>query len=131
MRDRLPDRLEDGRLRSGEYGSEPGATWGAFNIQGPCGATLRIISSGKDEEFGWEHVSVSCERRIPNWLEMCFVKDLFWTDEECVMQLHPPKSVYVNYHPHCLHLWRPVLGGIPIPDAMLVGPLAHDEGSWS
>lgn len=55
---------------------------------------------------GWDHVSVAYPNRCPNWEEMCFIKDIFWDEEECVMQLHPPKSVYVNVHPHCLHLWK-------------------------
>ena len=55
-----------------------------------------------------EHVSVSLRRRCPTWDEMCMVKDIFWADEECVVQFHPPKSKYVNFHPYCLHLWRKV-----------------------
>lgn len=55
---------------------------------------------------GWEHVSVSYHRRTPTWDEMCKVKEMFWNDEETVVQYHPKKSEYVNLHPHCLHLWR-------------------------
>jgi hypothetical protein len=82
------------------------------------GMVLRMISGvGK----GWEHVSVSLERRMPNWREMCFVKDLFWLPEEAVMQLHPPESSYVNNHPNCLHLWRPLKQDIPLPPPDMVG----------
>ncbi len=56
--------------------------------------------------MGWEHVSVSYSNRCPTWEEMCRVKDIFWYDNECVVQFHPPKSEYVNNHPYCLHLWR-------------------------
>jgi hypothetical protein len=90
-----------------------------------------IISSGRDSEYSWEHVSVSGQKRTPNWQEMCFVKDLFWGDEECVMQLHPPKSQYVNLHPHCLHLWKPMRVHIPVPKSILVGPLKVDGGEWA
>ncbi len=55
---------------------------------------------------GWEHVSVSHSHRCPTWEEMCRVKDMFWNEDECVVQYHPPKSEYVNNHPYCLHLWR-------------------------
>jgi hypothetical protein len=128
MRKKLSEKLEDGRVHSGLWTSERGDLFGAFLIQGPCGRKLKIITSGPgDTEFGWEHVSVSGERHPPNWEEMCFVKDLFWEDEECVMQLHPPKSNYVNYHPHCLHLWRPIDGFIPTPDSALVGPPTPDS----
>jgi hypothetical protein len=130
MREKLPDNLEEHRIREGEYGSQPGMLYGAFAIQGPCGMGLAIISSGTDEVYMWEHVSVSGNRRPPNWEEMCWVKDLFWGDEECVVQFHPPKSQYINCHPFCLHLWRGVDQPMPMPPSILVG-LKTDEGNWS
>ena len=78
---------------------------------------LRIQAS---DGMGWEHVSVSTAIRCPTWAEMSFVKDLFWDEEDCVMQLHPPKSQYVNNHPYCLHLWRPTSQAIPQPDMIQV-----------
>ena len=67
---------------------------------------------GRDEG-GWEHVSVAPgQRRItPSWEEMCLIKDIFFYDEECAVQYHPPKSQYVNVVPNCLHLWRLANGG--------------------
>ena len=121
MRKELPAKLEDGRVREGDYGSDPSwGSYGAFFIHGPCGCELKIIASGGDET-GWEHVSISTQRRSPNWQEMCFVKNLFWEPEECVMQLHPPESTYVNNHQFCLHLWRPTKETIPLPPSILVG----------
>lgn len=78
-----------------------------------------IASSGMD----WEHVSVSIipQMRCPTWEEMCYIKSFFWEDEEAVMQLHPPKSEWVNNHPYCLHLWRPILKEIPLPPKGMVG----------
>lgn len=80
---------------------------------------------------GWEHVSVSLrkvekKRYVPvernaTWIEMCFIKDLFWEREDAVMQLHPPKSDYVSTHPYCLHLWKPTTTEILLPDSILVG----------
>lgn len=63
-------------------------------------------------EDGWEHVSITLTdvERCPKWDEMAYIKDLFWNEDELVVQLHPPKDQYVNLHPHCLHLWRPVEG---------------------
>jgi hypothetical protein len=131
MRDVLPEKLEAGRLTSGPMASRPDwGAYGAFFVQGPCGEELKIIASGADpddkDSAGWEHVSVSTRRRPPNWQEMCFVKDLFWSEEECVIQFHPPKSEYVNNHPHCLHLWRPVDGHVRRPPSILVG--VKDKG---
>jgi hypothetical protein len=121
MRNVLPEKLEAGRVRGGPYGSDRSlGPYGCFNIQGPCGSALHIMATA-GFDTGWEHVSVSTPRRPPNWQEMCFVKDLFWADDECVMQLHPPKADYVNNHPHCLHLWKPTRTTIPTPPAVLVG----------
>lgn len=74
--------------------------------------------------MGWEHVSVSRPKYkgCPSWEVMCFVKDIFWFGHEAVMQLHPPDKDYVNFHPNCLHLWRPIGKEIPLPPASLVGP---------
>lgn len=120
-------QLEAGRIRTGKYGSDPsdGAN-GAFLIRGPMGATLRIIASDGIDPVaqGWEHVSVSIAsaNRCPNWTEMCFVKDLFWGEEETVVQFHPPRSEYVNHHPTTLHLWRNRTNAVATPPAILVGP---------
>lgn len=61
----------------------------------------------------WDHVSVHpvMYRRTPTWEEMCDVKEMFFGDGECVMQLHPPESVYVNIHSGVLHLWKPQTKG--------------------
>jgi hypothetical protein len=125
MRKTLPDKVEAGRVLTGPMASEP--SWGAYGgffVQGPCGEQLKIVASGADADDkiseGWEHVSISTRRRPPNWQEMCFVKDLFWSEDECVIQFHPPRSEYVNNHPHCLHLWRHI-DGHKLPPSILVG----------
>jgi len=120
---KLSQELERGRVLNGPYGTHHGDKWGLFLIDGPCGRKLRIISSGDDGDLGnrWEHVSVSLENRCPNWPEMCFVKSLFWDDEDTVMQLHPPKSRWINNHQFCLHLWRSLDQEIPLPPDIAVG----------
>jgi hypothetical protein len=96
-----------------------GSTEGAFAIQSPTFAgKLRVIASAG---LGWDHVSVSLPNRCPNWPEMSRVKDLFFHDDETVMQLHVPASDHVNNHPYCLHLWRPHQAEIPRPPALMVG----------
>lgn len=80
--------------------------------------TLYVLAS---DGLGWEHVSVSTASRCPTWDEMCFVKNLFWDEDDCVMQLHPPKSQWVNNHAYCLHLWRPTKQNIPQPLEIMVG----------
>lgn len=83
------------------------------------GTLLRIIASdGAD----WEHVSVSTQTRCPTWSEMSHIRDMFWSPDACVVQYHPPHSEYVNHHPYCLHLWRPIGLEILRPPSILVGP---------
>lgn len=76
------------------------------------------LSSGRRVKFlaghyenGNEHVSISLYgmRKLPTWEEMCEVKDIFWDDEEAVVQIHPKKSEYVDMG-EILHLWRPADG---------------------
>jgi hypothetical protein len=119
----LPEKLEAGRVDRGRLASSRAYGGnGLFIVQGPCGARLTIMASdGQDPDAqGWEHVSVSTDRRCPNWIEMCFVKDLFWSAEACVVQFHPRASQYIDCHPYCLHLWRHP-GGFPEPPPHLVG----------
>jgi hypothetical protein len=121
MKAKLPPRLELWRIRTrDQYGTKTGDMHGAFEGPGPFGTTLKILSSGPASD--WEHVSVSTTTRTPSWQEMCWVKDLFWGKEEVVMQLHPAKSEYVNHHPYCLHLWKPIDSVIPLPPSHMVGP---------
>lgn len=72
---------------------------------------------------GWEHVSVCpYKRRItPSWDDMCAVKNIFFREDECAVQYHPPKSEYVNNLPNCLHLWRPINAIMPVPPSIMVG----------
>jgi hypothetical protein len=121
MRTTLPETLEAGRDRVGHYATLPGEPFGRFLVQGPCQERLLMIAhDGDGEAEGWEHVSVSTARRVPNWTEMCFVKALFWEPEDCVVQFHPPQSQYVNNHPFVLHLWRQ-RSGFPTPPSIFVG----------
>ena len=71
----------------------------------PSGVRASVVAGAN--EYGWEHVSIELfARRLPTWEEMCFIKELFWEDEEMVVQIHPKKSEYVNMV-EALHLWRP------------------------
>lgn len=99
---------------------QAGKNWGAFQV-----GHIRIISSGTPDPmepgWPWEHVSVSCRDRCPTWEEMDRVKNLFWRDDEIVVQFHVPKAQKVNRHPYCLHLWRDVTAKVTIPNGALVG----------
>lgn len=139
MRTVLPPQLSAGRERSGFYwtSDEDGAN-GRFHLLCPeTGRRLLVIGSdGRDwsEERlpgePWEHVSVSLYGRqtCPAWPEMEWVRSLFWEDNETVVQFSPPRSVKVNFHPGCLHLWRPKSTVIPLPPTICVGPVAEVRG---
>ena len=100
-----------------EYG--PGdATNGMFMVSLKNAQIVQVMASNGE---GWEHISVSRKDRCPTWNEMCQVKDLFWDEDDCVVQYHPPKSDYVNLHPYCLHLWRPIRVEMPRPPKWMVG----------
>ena len=84
-----------------------------------------IVSDG----MGWEHVSCVPRKpntrkelgRTPTWAEMDWLKRQFWDDDEAVMQLHPPRSEWVNNSEFCLHLWRPTNRVVPLPPSLMVG----------
>jgi hypothetical protein len=92
-------------------GCKPTDDGGAFKIPFE-GRELYVIASFGG---GWKHVSVSLENRCPNWKEMCFIKNLFFDEEETVIQYHPKKSQYKNLHEFCLHMWKPIYFEIPTP----------------
>lgn len=108
------------RLRSGPMASDDSAgLCGAFQIlkQNKGKKYILTIIADDGQTTGWQHVScytsVHSKRFIPSWTDMCAVKALFWDDEDCVIQYHPPKSESVNINLYVLHLWR--LVGIEIP----------------
>lgn len=109
---------EQYRVRSGPLGSSEADGCNGYFLIPFESYTLAVIAS---DGMGWDHVSVSLNNRTPNWREMCFIKSLFWDEEEVAIQYHPKKSEYVDNHPYCLHLWRPQDQEIPTPPAILVG----------
>lgn len=131
----VPEKYRVPQIRAGVNISTPAVgNNGKFQIEPrragrpPITYTLTIVAS---EGYGWidaglppppwEHVSVSTRVRCPTWEEMCYVKSLFWDPEDLVIQIHPPESDYINEHPYCLHLWRPVGVELPRPPAIAVG----------
>ena len=91
---------------------------GAFDLRLRHRQRLHALASDGAE---WEHVSVSRKDRAPTWDEMCQVKAMFWGEEDVVVQFHPAKADYVNMHPFCLHLWRPINCDLLVPHPRLVG----------
>ena len=98
---------------------ETGIDGGIGIISLPKWAGSVIWSNGA----GWEHVSVSPyeKRVVPSWDDMCVIKDVFWNDDEAVIQVHPAKADYVNNLRNCLHLWRCTYKEMVLPPSCLVG----------
>lgn len=116
--------IEPHRQLTGRMPSCAGDLFGAFYLK-IAKVHIIVIASNGSEEIPWEHVSLRARdykgERTPTWAEMCYVKDLFWDEEECVIQYHPPRSEYVNNHAFVLHLWKPIGIEIPMPPSIAVG----------
>jgi hypothetical protein len=110
------------------YGDDGDETCGVFMLP-PTEVSDKLMVIASSGE-GWDHVSVSAERRCPTWKEMEFVRRLFFRREEAAMQYHAPVEDYVDgtQHgcEHCLHLWRP--HDVPIPAAAEVDGRRDDPG---
>lgn len=120
-----PGRIRDWVVFGRQLGSRTGEPFGMFVFDHPSipGFKIKVIvSAGDGPGGGWDHVSVSFDppTTTPTWEDMCWVKNLFFEDEETVVQFHPAKSDYVNIHPHCLHLWRPINQPIALPPKAFV-----------
>ncbi len=100
------NRVTSGRRAStAEYGNN-----GEFQIPSPDPG-LRVLNIVASDGAGWDHVSIHVLDRngkpeTPTWNEMSYVKGLFWSAEETVLEFHPKRSAYVNAHPDVLHLWK-------------------------
>lgn len=113
------DHINKYRIREGLFGSDDSyGIEGAWYIPLPCGLIATVISSNGE---GWDHVSASTGERCLTWDEMCFIKNLFWNDDEAVIQIHPAKDQHINMHNYCLHLWRSRHEIQPLPPSILVG----------
>lgn len=104
-----PD-LEAFRVQIPPYVSVPGDTYGIFEIPYKT-VLLLVMACDASEEApvsaaAWEHASVSLPNRCPTWEEMCFVKSLFWDEDETVMQFHPRRCEHMSTQSYCLHLWK-------------------------
>lgn len=113
---------ESKRITRGVLRSDPSiGNNGAFEFRLGQAKFLAVASN----QGGWEHVSVSitesAKQRCPTWEEMCLIKEMFWGEDDCVVQYHPAKKDYVNNHPYCLHLWRSTDTQIACPPSWMVG----------
>ena len=53
----------------------------------------------------WIHISCSRHDRLPSWDDLKLAKRVLAGPERQAIQVIPRESEYVNFHPHCLHLF--------------------------
>jgi hypothetical protein len=107
------------RIREGRMASEDVGGWnGAFLV--PLDGERYHVMIG--EGMGFRHLSVTNaqKKRIPEWVTMCRLKELFFADDAWVVQYHPPKEEHINDHPFCLHLWESIEEPMPHPSIVQV-----------
>lgn len=111
--------IEDIKLNNRLIVGNIGIDGGQGEIHFPHWTGSVIWSNGG----GWDHVSVAPYRRniLPSWEDMCRLKDMFFYDDEAVVQYHPAKSEYVNNLSNCLHIWKPQNETLPVPPSSMVG----------
>lgn len=124
--------LSQCRVRSG-----PPEHWLSTDADGMNGMFIIPFTDGRghvsrlgciaSDQEGWEHVSVTdqttrkSQMTAPTWEMMCRIKRAFWDDEETVIEYHVPMAEWINDHPGCLHLWKPIGIEIPRPPTLFVG----------
>lgn len=113
------------RLTLGDFGTTIDfGNNGCFVLPSPISTRRKLLAFSSDG-LEWEHVSISARIgrngiETPYWDEMQYIKNLFWDQDDIVMQLHPAQKNYVNTAPNVLHLWRPIGKEIPIPPVVMV-----------
>jgi hypothetical protein len=63
----------------------------------------------------WLHVSFSRTGRIPDYSDICRIKEHFIGDDKKAIMVFPKKEEHVNLMPYCLHLWH-CIDGDELPD---------------
>ena len=118
MKQKISKDIEKYRVKHGLYASNENTGNNGFFIIPYNNYELKVMIS---DGMGWDHVSVSLKNRTPNWKEMCYIKDIFFDEEETVVQYHPQKSKYINNCNTCLHMWKNQNKDIELPPSIMVG----------
>ena len=51
------------------------------------------------------HLSASRKSKLPTWMQLLRLKELFFGDIDCFMVM-PKRADYVNIEKHCFHVWE-------------------------
>ena len=74
--------------------------------------TVIVTIDPLEDGNSW-HMSISHKDRSPTYEELKLARYTFIPDEVVMAQLFPPKKDFVNFDPHCHHLFQ--IGGTPAP----------------
>ncbi len=99
------------------YSDESYGNNGVFKVPLSKKKDMHIIAS---DGGGWDHVSVSCDKRVPTYYELQKIRRLFWDREDIVVAFHLSDKDNINIHEHCLHLWRKQEGMLELPPTIMV-----------
>lgn len=99
QRDHEWQRSLEGALTDWPDGAEPPTCW----RRGPLAALVGREPVGKDDPR-W-HISVQHQDRVPSWEEMVQAAHALRPGIVFVIGV-PPRSWWMNIHPHVLHLWE-------------------------
>lgn len=90
---------------------------GAFLIPA-TGHPAAVIASDQD---GWEMVSIAhCERPL-TLAEVDAIRDLFWSQDDVVIQFHFPHQDRKGQHRYAVKLWRRAGQDAQLPPRHLLG----------
>jgi len=91
-----------------------GRVWYAESPNHPRLTVLGSVARENDGKF-WMHVSMSHPDRLPHWVVVKAVKQLFIGPDRKAINVIPADAEFVNIHPYCHHLFA-CLEGDPLPD---------------
>ncbi len=86
---------------------------------------LRVAASIEEHaEHPWIHVSISHPKRIPNYLELQYLRH-HWIGQRKSIMVFPTEEYYTNLHENCLHLYANLnADDDPLPEFSLPAPAA-------
>lgn len=77
---------------------------------------VAIVSAAVElDGLRWLHMSCSRADKLPSWLDLRSVKDLFVGVDKVAIQVLPKQTEFVNIHPRVLHLFS-CLDDFSLPD---------------
>lgn len=94
---------------------------GRMYVNGEKRQSLIVSVAREDDGFEWLHYSIAGDS-MPSWDDIRDAKELFAGRDSYAIMVIPPRTKYVNLHPHALH-WFCRVEGHPLPEFSAFGSL--------